>query len=377
MSLPGWPVPGCAAGPDHAISWEIVMSEELPTPDGAEPSPDTTSLWDEAAWPEPPDDAWPEPDEDVPSSLPRRRLLGLRRGVAITAAFGGLILGSAVGGFLISRAATGSPVAASAASSSDTATPSPSPGAHFRGGLGGPSSFFGVNLLQDAATAIGISEQTLESDLQAGQTVAQVATANSTTAQAVITALVGDETTAINGLVTSGKITSSQASTIESNLTQMVTNFVNQTRPATVPSVGIGGSGEQAALQAAATTIGISASTLESDLASGQSVASVAQADNVSVGSVVSAVTTAMDSQISSLESSGKITSAQASTLTSEAQSRVTEWVDGTYPGWPFGPFGISGTTGGGFFGGGPFAGMPWGHGPAVSPSASPSTSTS
>ena len=69
-SLPGWPVPGCAAGPDHAISWEIVMSEELPTPDGAEPSPDTTSLWDEAAWPEPPDDAWPEPDEDVPVVAP-------------------------------------------------------------------------------------------------------------------------------------------------------------------------------------------------------------------------------------------------------------------------------------------------------------------
>jgi hypothetical protein len=81
----------------------------------------------------------------------------------------------------------------------------------------------------------------------------------------------------------------------------------------------------------------------------------------------VSAVTTAVDSQISSLQSSGKITSAQASTLTSDVQSRVTSWVDGTYPGWPFGPFG----TFSGF--GGSFPGGHWGHGSGASPSASPS----
>jgi len=76
---------------------------------------------------------------------------------------------------------------------------------------------------------IGISEQTLESDLQGGQTVAQVATANHTTAQAVINALVGDETTAIDNLVSSGKITAAQGTKLQANVTAMVTNFVNQT----------------------------------------------------------------------------------------------------------------------------------------------------
>jgi hypothetical protein len=361
------------------------MSEELPPAGGEEPPSETPSLWDDDAWPEPSADAWPEPPDDdawpeAPADEPAAshgRFLGLRRGVAVAAAFGGLVVGGAAAGLLISHAVTSPAVAAAAASSSSTTNPSPSPGAHFHGGFGGPSALFGVNLLQDAATAIGVSEQTLMSDLQSGQTIVQVASANGSTAQDVITTLVGDETTAINNLVSSGKITSSQATTMESNLTTMVTNFVNQTRPATAPSVGLGGSGEQAAIQAAATAIGISSSTLTSDLAAGQSVASVAQAKDVSASTVISAVTTAVDSQISSLESSGKITSAQASTLTADVQSRVTEWVDGTYPGWPFGPFGISGTTSGGFFGGGPFAGMPWGHGPAVSPSASPSTSTS
>jgi hypothetical protein len=149
----------------------------------------------------------------------------------------------------------------------------------------------------------------------------------------------------------------------------MVTTFVNQARPVTAPGAGPGGSGEEAALQAAATAIGVSASTLEADLAKGDSIASVAaaQSPSISAGAVATAVTTVVESQINALQSSGKITSAQASSLTSEVLSRVTDWVNGTYPGWPFGPFGTSG----GF--GGPFPGSPWGHGVGASPSASPS----
>jgi hypothetical protein len=328
---------------------EIVMNEDVPT--------ETPSLGD--------DDSAPDSFDDSPP--PRGRSLGLRRGAAVTTAVGGLVLGSAVGGFLITRAAD--PVTAVAATSTADTTTSPSPGTHFRGGFGGPNGFAGVNLLQDAATTIGISEQTLESDLQSGQTVAQVATANGSTAQAVLNALVGDETTAIDSLASSGKITSAQETKLQSNVTQMVTNFVNQTRPTTAPGAGSGGSGEQSALQAAATTIGVSVSTLESDLAKGESIASVAaaQSPSVSASAVVRAVTTVVNSQISSLESSGKITSAQASTLTSELSSRVTDWVKDTYPGWPFGPFG----TFTGF--GGSFPGGHGGHGSGASPSASPS----
>lgn len=309
--------------------------------------------------------AAPDPLHDFPPSARRGRLLGLRRSAGLASAVAGLVLGSAVAGFLITRA-SGPSTSVAAASAADTTT-SPSPGAHPRGGFGGPNALLGVNLLQDAATAIGISEQTLESDLQGGQTVAQVATANHTTAQAVINSLVRDETTAIDNLVSSGKITSAQGTKLQANVTAMVTNFVNQTRPATVP--GSGGSGEEAALQAAATAIGVSVSDLQSDLAKGESIASVAaaQSPSVSASAVVSAVTTAVDNQISALQSSGKITSAQASTLTSDVQSRVTSWVDGTYPGWPFGPFG----TFGGF--GGSFSGGHWGRGSGASPSGSPS----
>src|ERR1019366_6690165 len=172
-----------------AHSKELVMNED--------PLPETPSPGDDGSVPESFDDSGP--------SARRGRLFGLRRSAAVATALGGLVLGSAVGGFLITRA-TG-PATTVAAATTSTTTTSPSPGAHSRGGFGGPNALLGVNLLQDAATTIGISEQTLETDLQSGQTVAQVATSKGTTAQAVINALVGDETTAIDNLASSGKIT--------------------------------------------------------------------------------------------------------------------------------------------------------------------------
>ncbi|HXZ99662.1 MAG TPA: hypothetical protein VEK76_04865 [Candidatus Binatia bacterium] len=333
------------------------MSEELRPSRGGQDDP--------AAVPPPAAYCPPPPPPPAPS---RGRPFGVHR-LRTLAVLIGLVAGSAVGGFLITRAATATttPTASSVnGAGAATPTPSPSPGPRFHGGFRGLPGLAGVNLLQDAASAIGISEQTLQADLQNGQSIAQVATSNGKTAQDVISALVGDETTAINKLVSSGKITSSQASQLEANLTSMITAFVNQAGGFRGPTAGLPLDGEQAAVQAAAKAIGITPSELLSDLAGGQSVASVAQSKGVQASTVISAVTTAVDSQISSLEQSGKISSSQASQLTSEVPQRVSQWVNDDFPGWPFGPFAGPG---------GSFPGGPWGRHPAASPSASPTPS--
>ncbi|MGA8015912.1 MAG: hypothetical protein WCB85_08355 [Candidatus Dormiibacterota bacterium] len=337
------------------------MSQETPPSFGA-PVPPV----------EPPAYFGPPPPPPPP---PGRRRFGLRHpriGIAVLAA---LVAAGGAGGFLISQAAVSTSLVSSPESG---ASPSPSPSGgpfHGRGGFGG---FAGVNLLQDAATYLAISEQTLEADLQGGKSLAQVAgTVTGKSSSGLISALVSDETTAINSAESSGKINSTQSSKLKSNLTGQITSFVNRTghQPSTVPSAGLPASGEQAAIAAAAKAIGVTASELESDLAGGQSIASVAGAHGVSVSTVESDVTSAVDTQISSLESSGKLTSTEASQLTSQVPTRVDAWVNDTYPGWPFGPFG---SLGGGFLGG-PFGGFgpggPWGHGPNASPSASPSSS--
>ena len=321
------------------------MTQDLPPQGGGAPVPPPFP----GAYP-----AWPPP----PPAPPHPRLMGGRR-LAAVAALTGLVAGSAVAGFVIAGHGTAptSPVSDAAAESSSTASPTPGTGDH--PGLRG----LGVDLLQQAAGVIGVSTTTLRADLRDGQTVADVAAANGKTAQDVVTALTSDLTTAIDKAVSDGRLTSAQASQLTSHLTQMLTDFVNSPMPAGGPGHAPA-AGEGAALQAAAKAIGVSAATLASDLRTGQTVAAVAATHNVSASSVEKAVVTAVDSRIQELVSSGRLTAAQASTLTAQASQRVDTWVTETYPGWPFGPFGGDP---------GSHPGGPW-H-PAASQSGSPSGS--
>jgi hypothetical protein len=92
-----------------------------------------------------------------------------------------------------------------------------------RGGLGG-----GI-FQQDQSvilSTLGITAATLQSDLQAGKSLATIA---GTQTQALINALVAAETTAINAQVTAGKLTQTQATTMISGLTARITAEVNST----------------------------------------------------------------------------------------------------------------------------------------------------
>lgn len=337
------------------------MSDEVsppPTPLGGRGEM-TPPFSDEepAPWPVPPAAlaAWPPPPPPPPAAL-RPRLNPRRRGAAILA-LAGLVAGSAVAGFFITRAVA-PPAAAAAAAATGSSTPAPWPGAGPEHGHGFGEGIARVDLVKDAAKAIGITEQQLSADLRQGQSVAQVASAHGKTAQAVINTLVGDLTSAINSAESGGKISSSQASALKAHLTTMVTAFVNGTAPG---GLGLPGGGQSAALQAAAKAIGVTAQQLASDLRNGQSIASVASAHGVKASIVEGAVITAVDKEIQSLKASGRLSAAQASQLTSQVAQRVDAWVTGTYPGWPFGPFG-------GDLHGGPMAGGPWAR---SSPSAS------
>lgn len=108
-------------------------------------------------------------------------------------------------------------------------------------GQGGPRGGFGFvrNIMQQEQSVIlstlGITAATLQSDLQAGKSLATIA---GTKTQTLISALVAAETTAINAEVTAGKITSAQATTLISGLTARITTQVNAT-----PGKGFGGFG--------------------------------------------------------------------------------------------------------------------------------------
>jgi hypothetical protein len=94
------------------------------------------------------------------------------------------------------------------------------PGRH--GGFGGPS-------LDVVATTIGISEDDLRSALREGQTIADVAAANGSSADAVIAALVAARTESIDAAVADGRLTQEQADDKLVELETKVTEMVNGT----------------------------------------------------------------------------------------------------------------------------------------------------
>ena len=106
-------------------------------------------------------------------------------------------------------------------------------GIHFHGGLGarlgiGP---FGADL-NAAASYLGLTADQIETQLQGGKTLAQIATAQGKTADGLVQAILSAQRSNLDKLVTAGKLTADQEQTIEKGLTTMITNIVDGTRPA-------------------------------------------------------------------------------------------------------------------------------------------------
>jgi DNA-binding phage protein len=113
------------------------------------------------------------------------------------------------------------------------------PGTNFsgpggRGGPGGPRAMI-TNDIAAAAAYIGTTEADLRTKLQAGQTLAQIATAAGKTRDGLIAAMVVDGNAKIDAALAAGTITAAQATEKKASLTAHVTAEVDQTRPAGGP----------------------------------------------------------------------------------------------------------------------------------------------
>ena len=108
------------------------------------------------------------------------------------------------------------------------------------GGKGGPLDADRAAMEALVSATIGVDSATVKSRLQAGESLAQIAGAKK---DALIAALVADETKRIDAAVTAGKLTAAQATTLKSTLTAHITDEVNSTRPVGPMGGGKGGRG--------------------------------------------------------------------------------------------------------------------------------------
>ena len=103
------------------------------------------------------------------------------------------------------------------------------------GGFANPSAELAV-----ITSTIGLDAATIQKRLAAGESLGAIAGAKK---DALIAALVAEETKRIDAAVTAGKLTAAQATTMKSTLIAHVTNEVNSTRPAGPMGGGMGGRG--------------------------------------------------------------------------------------------------------------------------------------
>src|SRR2546421_11266960 len=107
--------------------------------------------------------------------------------------------------------------------------------------------------------------------------------------------------------------------------------------------------GARPSLDVAARALGMTAADLKTALGNGQSLAAVAMSKNVDVQKVIDALTQDATSRIDAAVKAGKITQAQADTARQNLATRITDFVNRTFPakgrrpGW--GPGGGPGVT--------------------------------
>ena len=102
------------------------------------------------------------------------------------------------------------------------------------GGPRGPGGLFGAqgDPFAAAATYLGTTTADLRTKLEAGQTLAAIATAAGKTRDGLIGALVANGKTAIEKAKTDGKLTADQATQLENGLSARITQLVDSTGPA-------------------------------------------------------------------------------------------------------------------------------------------------
>ncbi len=125
---------------------------------------------------------------------------------------------------------------------------------------------------------------------------------------------------ALSGLVSDGTITQQQSDAVETAL--------QDARPAHGPGRGHG----MGHLDAVAEALGITEDELRTALQGGQTVAEVAEANDVDVQSVVDAIVADRRERLDEAVAAGEVTQEQADERLARAEERATAMVDGELP---------------------------------------------
>ncbi len=240
-----------------------------------------------------------------------------------------MVLAGAIAAALAGAGLVGALVSTTSVSYAEEATDEDSVGPPGPRGGGGPGHGRGAPAsLEVAAEALGITEDELRTELEAGESVATVAEAQDVDLQTVIDALVEDATSRIQERVDAGEIDAAEAAERIAELPDRMAEFVAQEG---LPERGRGGPGHGRggpdSLEVAADALGITADELRTELQAGESITSVAAAQEVDVQMVIDALVEDATTRIQDRIDAGDLDAAKGAERIAELPDRMADFV--------------------------------------------------
>ncbi|NCO28478.1 MAG: hypothetical protein COS15_00330 [Caldiserica bacterium CG02_land_8_20_14_3_00_36_38] len=193
-------------------------------------------------------------------------------------------------------------------------------------------------MLEDVATYLGVSVDTLKADLKNGQTLVQIAVTQGKTEEELITFIVSKRTDELKTALSDGKITQEQHDDAVKNLPARVKTIVERSLPSFKDGFKKGfraGVDEQAMLEDVATYLGVSSDTLRTELQSGQTLAQIAVAQGKTEDGLINFIVSKRTDELKTALSDGKITQEQHDDMKDNLEARVKEMVERTDVGKP------------------------------------------
>ena len=218
-------------------------------------------------------------------------------------------------------AGTGGALAA-AGSGGSSNDGSPGLGLHVGAGPGeGPA---------EVAAYLGLTESELRAQLEAGKSLAQIASAQGKSVAGLEDVIVSDAKTHLDEAVTNGKLTAAQAEKMLAELKSHVDDMVNSTGGPHGPGVRIGIGPVFG--DAAATYLGLTQDELRTQLEGGKTLAQVATAEGKPVAGLEAAILAGAKQDLDQAVAAGKLTAAQEQEMLSRLQEHVDDIVNNAGP---------------------------------------------
>jgi len=216
------------------------------------------------------------------------------------------------------------------------------------GGIGG----FGLHgaSLATLATTLNLSEADLQTALQAGKSIADIATEQGVALDAVVEVIVTEQTAKLAQAVTDGKLTQEDADARITELREKLPEMLSMTRPVAGIGMGkgpgLGGVGMRGAgLATLAATLNLTEAELQTALQT-KSVAAVATEQGVALQTVIDAIVAERSTALAQAVTDGKLTQAQADEQLARLEAMLPEQLNQIHTPGAGGPHGGRGRGG-------------------------------